>query len=218
MCQPQRRGFYRAYLACLCIARQKSSRVVFAVMVVLLITQTARAQGNGYHIYWWSADSGSGTSRGAGYTLMGISGQPDAGTAMTSGGYSLRGGFWAGLSEGPTVAIIPTVTPTPNANFALDSDQDGIPDHVEGTGDFDNDGIADAQDTDADGDTIPDQLEGVGDVDGDGAPNFLDRDADGDGILDQVEGTRDEDGDGIFDFLVPRNSALQKVFLPVVQR
>lgn len=226
MCQPQRRGFYRAFLAYLYIAKQKSGRLVFAIIVLMLMTQTVYAQGNGYHIDWWSVDSGSGASRGAGYTLMGTSGQLDAGAAMKGGGYSLMGGFWAGLHATPIPTIIPTVTPTvtptitptPSATLTLDSDQDGIADHIEGTSDFDNDGTANAHDTDADNDTIPDQIEGAGDIDGDGAPNFLDLDADGDGIPDQIEGTRDADGDGVFDFLVPRNTAQQQVFLPVIQR
>lgn len=218
MSQYQRKGACRSFLTRFCIDRQKRSRLVLVLLVVGLMTQTVRAQGDGYHIDWWSADSGSGASRGAGYTLMGTSGQLDAGAAMTGGGYSLMGGFWAGLNPTPIPAIIPTVTPTPSATLTLDSDNDGIPDSIEGTGDFDNDGTANAQDTDADNDTIPDQIEGAGDVDGDGTPNFLDLDADGDGIPDQVEGTRDEDGDGVFDFLVSGNSVPQKVFLPVVQR
>lgn len=179
-----------------------------AAFLGLLVGQTTSAQENGYRIDWWSVDSGGGTSRGAGYMLMGTSGQLDAGAAMTGDGYSLRGGFWAGLNA----------IPTPGATLTLDSDQDGIPDSIEGTGDSDNDGISNAQDTDADNDTLLDQLEGTGDVDGDGTPNFLDRDADGDGIPDQVEGTHDENGDGVFDFLVPRNTAQQLIFLPVIQR
>jgi hypothetical protein len=43
----------------------------------------------------------------------------------------------------------------------------------------------DSVDSDADG--IPDHLEGGGDVDGDGVPNFLDTDADGDGTDDALD-------------------------------
>ncbi len=84
-----------------------------------------------------------------------------------------------------------------------DSDGDGIPDADEGAGDVDGDGIPNYLDADSDGDGIPDAVEGTGDVDGDGIPNFLDSDSDGDGIPDVVEGTDDADNDGIPDYLDP---------------
>ena len=69
------------------------------------------------------------------------------------------------------------------ANYRdTDSDQDGIPDAVEGTHDADGDGQANFIDLDSDGDSIPDSLEGVDDPDGDGRPNYLDDDSDGDGV------------------------------------
>lgn len=70
-----------------------------------------------------------------------------------------------------------------------DSDGDGISDTVEGTGDPDDDGVANFEDPDSDGDGIPDSAEGVRDLDGDGTPNFLDEDADGDGIPDSEDET-----------------------------
>jgi len=45
---------------------------------------------------------------------------------------------------------------------AVDSDGDGIPDHLDD--DDDNDGIPDSQDNDDDGDGIPDHLEVVDSV------------------------------------------------------
>ncbi|MDQ1517940.1 MAG: large repetitive protein, partial [Actinomycetota bacterium] len=41
----------------------------------------------------------------------------------------------------------------------VDSDHDGIPDRVEGTGDPDGDGIPNYLDIDSDGDSIPDAVE-----------------------------------------------------------
>lgn len=73
------------------------------------------------------------------------------------------------------------------ANYRdLDSDQDGIPDAVEGTHDADGDGQPNFTDRDADGDSIPDSLEGADDPDQDGRPNYLDSDSDGDGACDVV--------------------------------
>ena len=82
-----------------------------------------------------------------------------------------------------------------------DTDEDGIPDDVEGEEDPDGDGIPNDEDTDSDGDGIPDSVEGNGDSDGDGIPDYLDLDSDGDGIPDSVEGSGDTDGDGIPDYL-----------------
>lgn len=82
-----------------------------------------------------------------------------------------------------------------------DSDGDGIPDADEGTEDPDEDGTPNYLDLDSDGDGIPDAIEGAADFDADGFPNYLDVDADGDGIPDRVEGTADPDNDGAPNFL-----------------
>jgi hypothetical protein len=71
--------------------------------------------------------------------------------------------------------------------MAVDTDGDMIPDDIEGTGDTDQDGTPNNEDTDSDGDTIPDAEEGTADPDHDGIPNYLDRDSDSDGITDAEE-------------------------------
>jgi hypothetical protein len=66
-----------------------------------------------------------------------------------------------------------------------DCDGDGIPNDVEGGAtDTDGDGIPDRADHDSDNDEIPDAIEGTEDIDGDGIPGFRDPDSDGDGIPD----------------------------------
>jgi hypothetical protein len=90
----------------------------------------------------------------------------------------------------------------------IDSDNDGIPDTLEAglTGkDTDGDGIDDAFDVDAtggtdlNGDGIDDAL-GFLDSDGDGIPDFRDLDSDNDGIYDSIEaGVLDENQDGFAD-------------------
>jgi hypothetical protein len=47
-----------------------------------------------YDLSWWTVDGGGQASDGGSYQLTGTARQPDAG-AMSGGGYSLRGGFWA---------------------------------------------------------------------------------------------------------------------------
>ncbi|GEM_PF-4778311 len=82
-----------------------------------------------------------------------------------------------------------------------DSDGDGISDEFEGSTDFDNDGIPDYLDADSDGDGIDDQAETNADFDGDALPNYLDTDSDDDGISDTEEGVVDTDNDGHSDFI-----------------
>jgi len=79
----------------------------------------------------------------------------------------------------------------------LDSDNDGIPDRIEGTLDSDGDGTPDYLDLDSDNDGIPDSIEGNIDTDSDGTPDFLDTDSDGDGVLDADELAGDCDNDGV---------------------
>ena len=81
-----------------------------------------------------------------------------------------------------------SITLAPSAAWlALDCDADGVTNQVEGTQDFDGDGIPNCLDTDSDGDGISDKLETTVDTDKDGKPDYLDLDSDNDGILDSVE-------------------------------
>jgi len=68
---------------------------VIGVLLVLSITLTVYAEGSDFVIKWWSADGGGDSSQGGNYTLIGTSGQSDAGE-MSGGGYTLHGGFWPG--------------------------------------------------------------------------------------------------------------------------
>ena len=93
-----------------------------------------------------------------------------------------------------------------------DSDNDQIPDAVEGATDSDNDGDADYRDTDSDDDGISDTYEAGADpinpvdTDNDGKEDFRDTDSDGDTIPDDVEAGSDPanpvdtDNDGTDDF------------------
>ena len=94
-------------------------------------------------------------------------------------------------------------------NQSPDSDRDGIFDAAEINGyfDYDLDDLPNWFDPDSDNDGIPDRLEGSGDPDSDGAGNFLDDDSDGNGITDNEEAgpnpldPLDTDGDGSPDFM-----------------
>ncbi|MDB9529489.1 DUF4347 domain-containing protein, partial [Oscillatoria sp. CS-180] len=73
--------------------------------------------------------------------------------------------------------------------------------------DTDGDGVGDFDDLDSDNDGILDTEEGTGDLDGDGIPNYLDLDTDGDGLSDLQESglspadiaALDTDNDGVID-------------------
>ena len=95
------------------------------------------------------------------------------------------------LKDGDTSGNGMTITYS-NGAFELSNSQaqyvlDNMPD-IEKNCDSDNDGMIN-------------EVEGTGDADGDGTPNYLDTDSDGDGKLDSVEGTNDNDNDGIADYL-----------------
>ncbi len=89
----------------------------------------------------------------------------------------------------------------------LDANNDGIDDAFF-PADLDADGISDYLDNDTDNDNIPDLLEGSADQDADGIPNYRDTDSDQDGIPDRLENLSrpvlqgsDSDSDGIDDGL-----------------
>ena len=89
-----------------------SAAFLSALLVMVLLTSGARAQtGDGYDLTWHTVDGGGGTVGGASssYTLMGTAGQPDAGAALTGGGYSLYGGFWPGSAAVTYGVYLPLV-------------------------------------------------------------------------------------------------------------
>ncbi|MCX7681983.1 MAG: hypothetical protein N2508_08500 [Anaerolineae bacterium] len=82
-----------------------------AVLLSLALAVGVGAQtGGGYDLTWNTVDSGGYTwSEGGGYALGGTVGQPDAGVALTGGGYTLVGGFWGGAAEAQYRVYLPLV-------------------------------------------------------------------------------------------------------------
>jgi gliding motility-associated-like protein len=95
--------------------------------------------------------------------------------------------------------------PVPTKVLVLirDSDNDSIPDYIEGSDDKDGDGVFDFMDLDSDNDGILDVVENEGkdyllDLDLDGTPDYKDLDTDNDGIDDVIEvDGNDPDFDGV---------------------
>jgi len=56
--------------------------------------------GDGYDLTWSTIDGGGVmNATGGAYTLVGTLGQPDAGAAMSGGGFTLVGGFWGSAAS-----------------------------------------------------------------------------------------------------------------------
>jgi len=74
--------------------------ILLLIMLLMLIPAVALAQsGGGYDLTWNTVDSGGYTfSTGGGYQLGGTIGQPDAGV-LSSGAYTLIGGFWSEIGQ-----------------------------------------------------------------------------------------------------------------------
>jgi hypothetical protein len=91
-----------------------------AALIQAQPSSTSTVLSTSYDLSWWTVDGGGGTfSTGGGYELGGTIGQPDAGV-LTGDGYTLAGGFWAGISaETPTPTPTATVTPTVTVTFRV---------------------------------------------------------------------------------------------------
>ena len=72
-------------------------------VVLAFLTSTGQAQS--FSIPWFTFDGGGGPSSGGSFSLNGTIGQPDAGT-MSSGNYSLAGGFWGASQTPPPVGSV----------------------------------------------------------------------------------------------------------------
>lgn len=72
-------------------------RILLVITLLLLATLPVIAQSGGpYNLEWNTIDGGGGSlSTGGTYSVSGTAGQPDAGV-MSSGEFTLAGGFWGG--------------------------------------------------------------------------------------------------------------------------
>jgi hypothetical protein len=118
-------------------------------MSVLALVGVAQAQP--FEVSWWTIDGGGGVSSGGVYSVSGTIGQPDAGSAMTGGTFSVSGGFWVGTGSTP-----PCLADFDGDGFVDFFDFDAYVACFEGTvcppgktADFDGDGFVDFFDFDA---------------------------------------------------------------------
>ncbi|OQA17675.1 MAG: hypothetical protein BWY63_02303 [Chloroflexi bacterium ADurb.Bin360] len=61
----------------------------------------------GYELGWWTVDGGGTQLAGGDFLLLGTVGQPEAGNALSGGGFELGSGFWSGgtLADQHTVFL-----------------------------------------------------------------------------------------------------------------
>ncbi len=77
-------------------------RVLLLVILVLALpslrgpSPAHALAGGGYDLTWYRVAAGGGTSVAGDTILTGTAGQPEAGSALRGGGYTLVGGFWGG--------------------------------------------------------------------------------------------------------------------------
>jgi hypothetical protein len=106
-------------------------------LLILLLALPALAHAQSYSIDWFTMDGGGGTSTGGVYSVSGTIGQPDAGTAMSGGSYSLTGGFWAlhavQTPGAPLLSIFRTTTntvvvfwPSPSTGWNLQQNTNSV--------------------------------------------------------------------------------------------
>lgn len=65
-----------------------------ALILLAGFCAAAHAGGPAFEIPWHTVDGGGGRSAGGSFQLSGTIGQHDAGPVLSSGAFSLRGGFW----------------------------------------------------------------------------------------------------------------------------
>ncbi len=99
----------------------KGSMILTSAALAALTTITSALAPSGesqvYDLSWHTVDGGGDASTGAAFSLAGTIGQPDAGAPMSSGAFSLIGGFWAGPGD-----IAPTCPADINNSGAIDVD------------------------------------------------------------------------------------------------
>jgi hypothetical protein len=87
------------------------ARLAARGVVLVLATSVLRTEAQYFSIDWFTIDGGGGASTGGVHAVSGTIGQPDAGGPMSSGQYSLIGGFWAlplavQTTGAPTLTIV----------------------------------------------------------------------------------------------------------------
>ena len=77
---------------------RKLISLLLAVLPILLLASAVLAAPQVFTLTWWTVDDGGGASSSEDYALIGTIGQPDPSPLMSSGNFTIVGGFWGGGS------------------------------------------------------------------------------------------------------------------------
>jgi len=88
------------------------------ILLILVALVPTLGFSQSYSVGWSSVSGGGGTSTGGVFAVSGTIGQPDAGTPMSGGNYSVTGGFWSLISVVQTPGA-PTLTISYSGNQAI---------------------------------------------------------------------------------------------------
>jgi hypothetical protein len=72
-----------------------SRRCRLGLGALFLLVPTLVASAQNYSLDWHTIAGGGGASAGGAYSVEGTIGEPDAGSPLTGGNYSITGGFWS---------------------------------------------------------------------------------------------------------------------------
>ncbi len=87
-------------------APKRRSKLVLAGVLLALVGLAIAQSGGSYNLNWFTVAGGGGESAGSDYVLIGIVGQPAAGS-VSGGTYTIRGGFFpSGTTHERTAAKV----------------------------------------------------------------------------------------------------------------
>jgi len=102
------------------------AQAAFALGLVATVATAVIADGLAgtpvFDLSWHTVDGGGGTSAGGTLAVSGTVGQPDAGVAMTGGGFAIEGGFWPGDNSLPLDTCLADIVPLPAGNSLVNVD------------------------------------------------------------------------------------------------
>ena len=114
-------------------------RFKFSVCFCLLTSVLCSlSSAQSYSLDWSTIDGGGDTSTGGVYSITGTIGQPDAGSAMSGGNFTLQGGFWGIIAAvqtpgAPLLSIFHTTTntvvvswPSPSIGWTLQQNTNSV--------------------------------------------------------------------------------------------
>jgi hypothetical protein len=84
-----------------CVAHRKCIAPLTLAALFLLASVALAQTGGGYDLSWSTIAGGGGNSQGGSLSVADTIGQPDVGVS-NGGPYSVQGGFWGGITEGPS--------------------------------------------------------------------------------------------------------------------